>query len=231
MAVRTLESATEVVSVRVPTSSHARNGLYRSLRHRVFIAHWACFCAQTHESRGCHYLSVIAVWAHLSHFFVKRVHSVAGVFNVARRQWRIVDGQWARGSTLRHRRRRVRHGIVAASMTVLFLTPFLKCIGVAYFHDHVLDILLTDTGQSVATMSVPAESERLALGMWTVFQRLPRIRQSLAWCLVRLTNTRNCIYWEVDSRFLPYFARLVRQWIHAHASVPEVFRQFAGIST
>ena len=32
----------------------------------------------------------------------------------------------------------------------------------------------------VAKMSVPVESERLALGMWTVSPHLPRIQQSLA---------------------------------------------------
>ena len=44
------------------------------------------------------------------------------------------------------------------------------------------------------------ESERLALGMWTVFPRLPRIWQSLAWCLVRL-RVRDIVFagrWLLD---------------------------------
>ena len=45
----------------------------------------------------------------------------------------------------------------------------------------------------VDKMSVPVESERLAVGMWTVFPRLPRIRQLFAWCLVSLRSTKNCI--------------------------------------
>ena len=44
------------------------------------------------------------------------------------------------------------------------------------------------------------ESERLALGMWTVFPRLPRIRQLLAWSLVRL-RIRKIVFtgrWTLD---------------------------------
>ena len=57
-------------------------------------------------------------------------------------------------------------------------------------------------------MSVPVESERLALGMWTVSPHLPHIRHSLAWCLVRPKGTRNCIYWEMASRF----SRILHFW-------------------
>ena len=74
-------------------------------------------------------------------------------------------------------------------------------------------------------MSVPVESERLALGMWTVFPRLPRIRQLFAWCLVSLRSTKICIYQEMESGVFPYFARLV------HASVPEVFSHLFDILT
>ena len=47
---------------------------------------------------------------------------------------------------------------------------------------------------------VVCESERLALGMWTVFPRLPRIQHSLAWCLVRL-RVREVVFtgrWLLD---------------------------------
>ena len=125
----------------IPTSSHVRDGLYRSLRHPVYGRLGVFLHADTRISRVPLSLRCCCL-VHLSHFFIKRVHSVAGVLNVARRQWRIEDGQRARGSTRRHRRRRVRHGIVAASMAVLFLTPFLKSIGVAYFRDRVPDIAL-----------------------------------------------------------------------------------------
>ena len=77
----------------------------------------------------------------------------------------------------------------------------------------------------VAKMSVPVESERLALGMWTVFPRLPRIRQLFAWCLVSLRSTKICIYWEMESRVSTYVTRLV------HASVPEVFSHLFDILT
>ena len=35
-----------------------------------------------------------------SHIFINGAHGVSGVFKVARRQWRVADGHWARGSKL-----------------------------------------------------------------------------------------------------------------------------------
>ena len=36
----------------------------------------------------------------ISHIFINGAHGVSGVFKVARRQWRVADGHWARGSKL-----------------------------------------------------------------------------------------------------------------------------------
>ena len=58
-------------------------------------------------------------------------------------------------------------------------------------------------------MSVSPEKYR-NIGFLALFSPLhsgdyfscPRILQSLAWCLVCLRSTRNCIYWEMASRIL-----------------------------
>ena len=64
---------------------------------------------------------------------------------------------------------------------------------------------------------------------WDVRPSGVRIQQLLAWCLARL-KVREIEFLLGDGfSIFSYSARMVRQWVHAHASVLEVFRQFAGL--
>ena len=65
--------------------------------HFLFLFLFLVSLPLSHPARGIRLRYYLGIF---SHIFINGAHGVSGVFKVARRQWRVADGHWARGSKL-----------------------------------------------------------------------------------------------------------------------------------